>query len=64
MFWSGEQWRVFSVLLFNERVGNRFLGKAENKSIVARVYLGQHIESLLESLECAVALVLPRVAGR
>ena len=29
MFWSGEQWRVFSVLLFNERVVNRILGKAE-----------------------------------
>lgn len=37
---------------------------AENKSIVERVYLGQNIDSLLESLDCAVALVLPKVAGR
>ncbi|HEX7902108.1 MAG TPA: cation:proton antiporter [Planctomycetota bacterium] len=37
---------------------------AENKSIVERVYLGQNIESLLESLACTVALVLPKVVGR
>jgi glutathione S-transferase len=34
MFWSGEQWRVFGVFLFDERVGARAMGQAENPSIV------------------------------
>jgi len=34
MFWSGEQWRVFFVLTFDERIGKRFLGQPENKTIV------------------------------
>jgi glutathione S-transferase len=34
MFWSGEQWRVFSVLTFDERVGKRFMGQPEDKTIV------------------------------
>jgi glutathione S-transferase len=34
MFWSGEQWRVFSTLTFNERIGKRFMGQPEDVSIV------------------------------
>lgn len=34
MFWSGEQWRVFFVLTFDERVGKRFVGQAPDASIV------------------------------
>ena len=34
MFWSGEQWRVFAVLLFDERVGARAMGKLQNTAIV------------------------------
>lgn len=34
MFWSGEQWRVFGVFLFNERVAGRAMGQTENPSIV------------------------------
>jgi glutathione S-transferase len=34
MFWSGEQWRVFSTLTFNERIGKRFMNKPEDASIV------------------------------
>jgi len=34
MFWSGEQWRVFATLLFNERVAGRAMGKPENAPIV------------------------------
>ena len=34
MFWSGEQWRVFSTLTFDERIGKRFLGQPEDESIV------------------------------
>jgi glutathione S-transferase len=34
MFWSGEQWRVFSTLTFNERIGKRFMGQPEDASIV------------------------------
>lgn len=35
MFWSGEQWRVFSTLLFDERVVGRVAGRSEDASIVA-----------------------------
>jgi glutathione S-transferase len=34
MFWSGEQWRVFSTLAFDERIGKRFMGQPQNKTIV------------------------------
>lgn len=34
MFWSGEQWRIYSTLTFNERIGKRFMGKPEDTSIV------------------------------
>ncbi|HBW3372367.1 TPA: glutathione S-transferase family protein [Klebsiella pneumoniae] len=34
MFWSGEQWRVFSTLLFNEWVGATFSGKPKSDAIV------------------------------
>lgn len=34
MFWSGEQWRIFAVLLFDERVAARAMGKAQNTAIV------------------------------
>ncbi|MGE7991738.1 glutathione S-transferase family protein [Pseudomonas sp. NPDC089554] len=34
MFWSGEQWRVFFVLLFDERVGARAMGKPQNTAVV------------------------------
>ncbi|RYG56351.1 MAG: glutathione S-transferase family protein, partial [Alphaproteobacteria bacterium] len=26
MFWSGEQWRIFATLTFDERIGKRFMG--------------------------------------
>lgn len=34
MFWSGEQWRVFFVLLFDERVGARAMGKPQNTAVI------------------------------
>jgi glutathione S-transferase len=34
MFWSGEQWRIFSTLMFNERVAGRAMGHLEDASIV------------------------------
>lgn len=34
MFWSGEQWRVFSVMLFNEWAGATFMGKPRSAAIV------------------------------
>ncbi|MET2828532.1 glutathione S-transferase family protein [Mesorhizobium shangrilense] len=34
MFWSGEQWRIFAVLMFNERVAGRAMGQIEDPSIV------------------------------
>jgi len=34
MFWSGEQWRVFATLLFNERVAGRAMGQVEDPKVV------------------------------
>jgi glutathione S-transferase len=34
MFWSGEQWRIFSVLLFDEWAGATFMGKRKTDAIV------------------------------
>lgn len=34
MFWSGEQWRVFSTLLFNEWADVALLGKSKSDDIV------------------------------
>lgn len=34
MFWSGEQWRVFATLTFDERIAKRFMGQPEDNSIV------------------------------
>ncbi|WP_345831466.1 glutathione S-transferase family protein [Erwinia sp. HDF1-3R] len=34
MFWSGEQWRIFSTLLFNEWAGATFTGKPKTNDIV------------------------------
>jgi glutathione S-transferase len=34
MFWSGEQWRIFSTLLFNEWAGAKFMGKPTTDAIV------------------------------
>ncbi|MDR8816003.1 glutathione S-transferase family protein [Burkholderia multivorans] len=34
MFWSGEQWRIFGTLTFDERIGKRFMGQPEDESIV------------------------------
>ncbi|CAM3941498.1 glutathione S-transferase family protein [Bordetella muralis] len=34
MFWSGEQWRVFSTLLFNEWAGATLMGKPRTDAIV------------------------------
>lgn len=34
MFWSGEQWRVFSTLLFNEWAGKTLTGKPPTDAVV------------------------------
>jgi glutathione S-transferase len=34
MFWSGEQWRVFSTLLFNEWAGAKLMSKPKTEAIV------------------------------
>ncbi|PWV95525.1 glutathione S-transferase [Hoeflea marina] len=34
MFWSGEQWRTFATLTFDERITKRFMGQPEDRSIV------------------------------
>lgn len=38
MFWSGEQWRVFSTLVFDETIGKRFMGKPADENIVAMAF--------------------------
>ncbi len=35
MFWSGEQWRIFSTLLFDQWAGATFQGKPRSDDIVA-----------------------------
>lgn len=34
MFWSGEQWRIFATLLFDERVAARAMGNPVNDAVV------------------------------
>ena len=34
MFWSGEQWRIFATLTFDERIAKRFIDQPEDESIV------------------------------
>lgn len=34
MFWSGEQWRVFATLTFDEVIGKRFMGQPADETIV------------------------------
>lgn len=35
MFWSGEQWRVFATLTFDEVLGKRFIDEPANEAIVS-----------------------------
>jgi len=37
---------------------------AENKSLVERLYLGQHIEAAITELPCPIAMVIPKVGAR
>ncbi len=34
MFWSGEQWRVFATLTFDEVLAKRFMGQPADETIV------------------------------
>jgi glutathione S-transferase len=34
MFWSGEQWRVFATLTFDELLAKRFMGQPADQAIV------------------------------
>lgn len=34
MFWSGEQWRIFATLTFDEVLGKKFAGQSANETIV------------------------------
>jgi len=38
MFWSAEHWRVFSSYLFNERIGKRVMGVAEDPTMVEFIF--------------------------
>lgn len=55
MFWSGEQWRVFSTLLFDQRVAGRAMGQEENAAIVAL---------LLEKIRAAASVLDAHLATR
>lgn len=55
MFWSGEQWRIFATLMFDERIANRFMGKRENESIV---------QLALAKLRAAAAVLDAHLADR
>ena len=34
MFWSGEQWRIYATLTFDEVLGKRFMGQSPDETIV------------------------------
>jgi glutathione S-transferase len=34
MFWSGEQWRIFATVTFDEVLGKRFMGRPADETIV------------------------------
>ncbi|KFE57942.1 glutathione S-transferase family protein [Pseudomonas syringae] len=55
MFWSGEQWRIFSTLLFNEWAGAKFMGKPGNEAIV---------ELAMSNIRNAAAVLDSRLATR
>lgn len=55
MFWSGEQWRVFATLLFNERVAGRAMGHSEDPAIV---------ELLLKNMRSAASVLDAYLANR
>lgn len=55
MFWSGEQWRIFSTLMFNERVAGRAMGQPEDVSIVNLV---------LKNIRTAAAVLDAHLADR
>jgi glutathione S-transferase len=55
MFWSGEQWRVFFVFLFDERVGARAMGKAQNDVVV---------ELAMEKIRNAASVLDAHLANR
>jgi glutathione S-transferase len=54
MFWSGEQWRIFATLTFDEVLGKKFAGKPADETIVnlaankireAAAVLEKHLET-------------------
>jgi len=55
MFWSGEQWRVFATLLFNERVAGRARGQVEDTSIV---------NLILKNIRAAASVLDAHLANR
>jgi glutathione S-transferase len=55
MFWSGEQWRIFGVFMFDERVAGRAMGQTENPSIV---------NLALKNIRAAAAVLDTHLANR
>lgn len=55
MFWSGEQWRVFSTLTFDQRIVSRLLGKPEDAGVVSLA---------ARSIRAAAAVLDARLADR
>lgn len=55
MFWSAEHWRVFSSYLFNERIGKRLMGAAEDPTLV---------EFILSNIRSNAATLNQHLAGK
>ncbi len=55
MFWSGEQWRVFATLLFDQRVAGRAMAQIEDPAIVGL---------LLKNMRSAAAVLDAHLANR
>ncbi|CAH0157348.1 glutathione S-transferase family protein [Pseudomonas brassicacearum] len=49
MFWSGEQWRIFSTLLFDQWAGATFMGKPKSDAVVQMA--STHIRNAAQVLD-------------
>ncbi|RYG99488.1 MAG: glutathione S-transferase family protein [Alphaproteobacteria bacterium] len=53
MFWSGEQWRIYFTMLFDERVAATAMGKPQNEAIVE--YVNKKIRAAASVLDAHLA---------
>jgi glutathione S-transferase len=62
MFWSGEHWRQYSVMLFNERIGKKIQGQGEEARMVDFIY--ENIRKSAEVLDAHLSTRKYMVGGK